>query len=247
MVRARQSLFGDLREQVSHHLAQRGVDARDVVDLAVAGRHRNDPSTATATRAARNIALLRSRRAFSGLVLGVALAASSLAAQTAPADAVPVVIVPGVTGSKLNDEVRGVEVWGSAGSFFAPKDRGHGLALPIRPEDEAHGPLVPSGTIFHVRLLTWTKEVYRPLRRALEHAGYRLGELERPDPHATGSSGRVYATIMVTIDLARFAAYFREPADAATADRPAASAARGDSAASRGSARRRGVRRRVIG
>jgi hypothetical protein len=30
---------------------------------------------------------------------------------------------------------------------------------------------------------------------------------------------RVYATIMVTIDLARCAAYFREPADAATAER----------------------------
>jgi hypothetical protein len=98
---------------------------------------------------------------------------------------VPVVIVPGVTGSRLRDAARNVEVWGPARNFFSPKDRGHALALAIRPEHEALDPLLPSGTIFQVKLLTWTKEVYRPLRRALEQEGYRLGELEQPDPEAS--------------------------------------------------------------
>jgi hypothetical protein len=106
-------------------------------------------------------------------------------APSAESPTVPVVIVPGVTGSRLVDRESGVEVWGTASSLFSPKDRGHGLALPIRPQDEAQDTLVPGGTIFHLRLLTWTKEVYRPLRRALEQAGYRLGDIERPDPESS--------------------------------------------------------------
>ena len=39
---------------------------------------------------------------------------------------------------------------------------------------------MPSGTLFKVRFLTWTKEVYRPLRKALSQAGYRYGELDDP-------------------------------------------------------------------
>jgi hypothetical protein len=98
---------------------------------------------------------------------------------------VPVIVVPGVTGSRLLNTASDVEVWGPARSFFSPKDRGHGLALPIREEEAARDPLVPIGTIFHVRLLSWTKEVYRPLRRALEEAGYRFGELSQPDAQSS--------------------------------------------------------------
>lgn len=40
-------------------------------------------------------------------------------------------------------------------------------------------------------------------------------------PADAGAAGRVYATVMVTIDLERCAQRFREPADAATAERVA--------------------------
>jgi hypothetical protein len=112
--------------------------------------------------------------------------ASSLAAarQEPSSRRIPVVVVPGVTGSRLRNTASGEDVWGPARTFFGPKDRGHGLALPLREDDEALDPLEPNGTIFQVRLLSWTKEVYRPLRKAFEQAGYRLGDLGRLAPDA---------------------------------------------------------------
>jgi hypothetical protein len=47
-----------------------------------------------------------------------------------------------------------------------------------------------------------------------EHVVEGGGELGRPTP-----GRRFYATVMVTFDLKRCAAYFREPADVATAER----------------------------
>ena len=92
-----------------------------------------------------------------------------------------VVFVPGVTGSRLEDPKTGEVLWGDASQLLSPKDRGYSTVLPL--DDLGSGEanrFVPTNILSHMRLLTYTREVYRPLQRALLKAGHQLGELESP-------------------------------------------------------------------
>jgi hypothetical protein len=100
------------------------------------------------------------------------------------ADRTPLVIIPGITGSKLRDRDSGEIAWGSARGFFFPHDGGHALARPI-PSGTADA-LEAAGPILRVELLgIWKIDVYASLARLLEANGYRLGRLDDPRPDDT--------------------------------------------------------------
>jgi hypothetical protein len=94
-----------------------------------------------------------------------------------------VVLVPGITGSKLRDTASGRLVWGDGASVVRPHDGGYAMALPIDAPEEGDGRLEPAGVIDEVRLLgIFHKRVYSPIRELLAGAGYRPGDLDRPRP-----------------------------------------------------------------
>ncbi len=122
-------------------------------------------------------------------VFALALGCASVPPAPGPAPAAagaarnPVVIVPGLTGTELCDRETGRRVWGDGRSLLFPRDGGYALALPL--ENEAgREPAVEAGEVIErIRLLGLVrKEIYGPIARLLEDAGYRRGDLEAPRP-----------------------------------------------------------------
>ncbi len=97
---------------------------------------------------------------------------------------VPVVLVPGITGTRLRDPASGRLAWGNGRALFAPRDRGYELALPVTGRPRAGGPLEVGGVIRRIRIGPLVKPIYQPIVDLLERHGYRLGRLEQPDPAA---------------------------------------------------------------
>jgi hypothetical protein len=98
---------------------------------------------------------------------------------------VPVVFVPGVTGSVLRDRESGEVMWGSGRSLMAPRDGGYGLAYPVAPPPGWETGLEAAGVLEEVRLGPVRQPVYGPLLEALEARGYRRGDLAAPRPGET--------------------------------------------------------------
>ena len=102
----------------------------------------------------------------------------------------PVVFVSGVTGTKLQDPLTSALIWGSVRVLIRPRDGGYSLALPLDAADASgeettghpQARYQAIGPIWKLRFPAWTKEVYRPLRKRFEEAGFRLGDLEAPGP-----------------------------------------------------------------
>lgn len=88
-----------------------------------------------------------------------------------------VVLVPGVTGTKLRNRRSGKTVWGNTASFFSPHDGGYAITLPIHPSNDAIESFAP---IEQVRLLLYRKEVYGTIVRLMEKNGLRHGDLHNP-------------------------------------------------------------------
>ena len=94
---------------------------------------------------------------------------------------VPVVLVPGITGTALRDPATGKLVWGDGAAVIRPHDGGYALVKPIRDGDRRRGGrLEPVGVIEAIRLGPINKEIYGPIVRLLERHGYRQGDLESP-------------------------------------------------------------------
>ncbi len=91
-----------------------------------------------------------------------------------------VVLVPGITGSVLEDETTGKVAWGSAASLFLPHDGGRGLALPV--VGSAARALVAREVIADIPLAfgAWKKEVYGPIVDLMAANGLPTGNLLRP-------------------------------------------------------------------
>ena len=89
---------------------------------------------------------------------------------------VPVVLVPGITGSKLRDRRTGEVVWGEASDLLCPRDGGYNLAVPLRGEPR----LEAFEVIEEIRLGPARQGIYAPLIDALEARGYRQGRLQAP-------------------------------------------------------------------
>lgn len=110
-------------------------------------------------------------------------AVSGAAAEAGAAAPVPVVLVPGLTGSKLRDPETGAVVWGRGPNVLLPRDGGAALALPIAAEPR----LEPFGVLEELRLGPLRREVYGPLLRALEAAGYRRSRTGPLPPSGNGA------------------------------------------------------------
>ncbi len=99
-------------------------------------------------------------------------------------DRVPVVVLPGITGTRLRDRETGRMAWGNARAIFLPRDGGYALARPIDPatEDrlEAFSPVIRFRILGLIRV-----DIYASLIRLLEANGYRLGDLGEPRPGDT--------------------------------------------------------------
>ena len=97
----------------------------------------------------------------------------------------PVVIVPGLTGSKLRDPASGKLVWGSAGRVFFPRDGGYSLALPLDPAQRERQGFEAFDVVRRLRIGFVNIDIYGGLIDLLESNGYRLGDLEDPRPEDT--------------------------------------------------------------
>jgi hypothetical protein len=98
----------------------------------------------------------------------------------------PVVLIPGITGTKLRDPETDRLRWGNAKSLFFPRDGGYTLAVPLHPDTAAGSELQVDGVVHQIRLLGLLKfEFYAPLIRLMEANGYRFGDLDDPHPDDT--------------------------------------------------------------
>ncbi len=92
-----------------------------------------------------------------------------------------VILVPGITGSKLRDRETGEVLWGKGSNVMTPRDGGYSLARPLL----AKGPprLEAFEVISTLRLaLVIRKEIYGPILQLIADSGYQLGRLDDPRP-----------------------------------------------------------------
>jgi hypothetical protein len=94
----------------------------------------------------------------------------------------PVVVLPGVTGSKLRDRDTGRVVWGDFRSLFLPRDGGYQLALPISDGEDR---LQAHEAVLGLNAGLFQIEFYAQILDLLEANGYRRGDLADPRPDAT--------------------------------------------------------------
>ena len=98
----------------------------------------------------------------------------------------PVVLVPGITGSKLRDAESGKIVWGDARSLFFPRDGGYRLALPLPPERRAADRLAPVDVVTGFKVLGLIKvDISASLIELMQRNGYRFGDLDSPESDDT--------------------------------------------------------------
>lgn len=115
--------------------------------------------------------------------------AAEPASPAAPAGAgepVPVVLVPGLTGSQLRDRESEEVVWGTGTLLVSPKDSGYALALPITTDAPAEPRLEAFAVIEEMSLAgIIRRDIYGPILEMLEGLGYRRGDLADPDTGGT--------------------------------------------------------------
>lgn len=93
---------------------------------------------------------------------------------------IPVVLVPGMTGTELRERDSGRVVWGSGGNLLRPADGGYELARGL--EEPPHAsPLEPGELIRKLQLFgVVRKQIYGPVIHALGRSGWTLGDIENP-------------------------------------------------------------------
>lgn len=98
-------------------------------------------------------------------------------ASAPPVARVPVILVPGITGSALTD-ANGEVVWGTGSRLLGPHDDGYGFARALDEPLEGSTRISASAVIEEMSLLGVVhKDVYGPVAQTLEKNGYR-----RDDP-----------------------------------------------------------------
>ncbi len=100
---------------------------------------------------------------------------------------IPVVYVPGSTGTELRERESKRIVWGRGRQLVLPRDGGYAIARPIHfAPDSEESRLEVIDAIREIRLAgIFTQDVYGPIAKLLEDNGYRLGDLDSPGPGDT--------------------------------------------------------------
>jgi len=99
---------------------------------------------------------------------------------------VPVVLVPGITGTVLRDRETGDARWGTGARLVFPRDAAYELALPVTGAGSAVPRLEPAEVIERITLAgLFRRDVYGPIVETLEANGYRRGDLADPRPGDT--------------------------------------------------------------
>ncbi|MEM9558408.1 MAG: hypothetical protein AAGC60_29420 [Acidobacteriota bacterium] len=99
---------------------------------------------------------------------------------------VPVVLVPGISGTALRDRATGETVWGEGRNVLTPWDGGYRLARSIHLGPGERDALEPAGVIEELRVAGLArKSVYGPLPEMLEAHGYRRGDLAVKEPRGS--------------------------------------------------------------
>ena len=96
---------------------------------------------------------------------------------------IPVIFLPGITGSKLRYKETGKVIWGRVGNLFGPRDGGRLLGLPVA-GPPAPGEVVEAFDIIEKMTLfrVVRVKIYGPLINALVQNGYVRGNLRSPRP-----------------------------------------------------------------
>ncbi len=104
-----------------------------------------------------------------------------------PAINVPVVYVPGSTGTELRERATKTVVWGRGRQFLLPRDSGYAMARPIHlSPTSAESPFEATTAIEKISLAgIFGQEVYGPILRSLEDKGYLRGDLKNPQAGQT--------------------------------------------------------------
>jgi hypothetical protein len=98
----------------------------------------------------------------------------------------PLVLIPGLGGSRLRDVESGKVVWGRSHRLFFPRNGSYELVRPIAEDAEWQDPLQAHAVVDRLKLLGLVPiDVYASLLRALEENGYRRGDLSDPRPDDT--------------------------------------------------------------
>jgi len=94
-----------------------------------------------------------------------------------PGSDVPVIFMPGTSGTTLVETTTGRTVWGDFRSFFFPRDNGHALAAPL---DGSADHVAAGSVMLNVGLPGYNRPVYGPLLESMQSFGYRIGNLQNP-------------------------------------------------------------------
>ncbi len=100
---------------------------------------------------------------------------------------IPVVYVPGSTGTELRDRKTMELAWGRGRQLMQPRDDGYSLVHPIhRAPDSGESHLEPTRAIEKISLARlFNQEVYGPIIRMLEANNFQRGDLADPKPTDT--------------------------------------------------------------
>ena len=98
---------------------------------------------------------------------------------------VPVVLVPGITGSELRDRRTGELIWGLGKQIVTPHDGGYELVRPLSDPIDGPSPHVEAGEVLStMHLGPLKKTIYGPIPEMLENHGYVQGDFRSPSPEA---------------------------------------------------------------
>jgi hypothetical protein len=93
----------------------------------------------------------------------------------------PVVVVPGITGTVLENAETGETLWGNFRTLLRPPDGGYAIALPIT-GGPAPVEAVPAGPVMRIDYVVGRKTVYDTVARLMVSNGYVQGDLALPRP-----------------------------------------------------------------
>lgn len=95
----------------------------------------------------------------------------------------PVILLPGITGSQLRERDGGRVVWGNARNFFWPRDGGYSVVVPVTAGPDRVDPIESFAPVLQFKLLgIFRIEFYGAMVRLMEANGYRVGDLDDPQP-----------------------------------------------------------------